>query len=186
MNEITVIDIISVVFTGVISGVVASIMFYILLLAVRPKIYVSDNVCRVQTANTGTLIHIKVVNKTHCMLTNVKYVLNFCKYISDGVFSTDEIPPLKIPLTFIDKYSEKDEDAEYAVRFSYVIPSSVCVSDGWLEFSIYAEHEFSNTVACVKKRYKCENMIDGTFESASSMRITSFNTENIMKIRSKN
>jgi hypothetical protein len=163
---------ISVLATGVISGLVASVVFYYLLQRVRPEIYVSDKVRKVQTDDDGTLVQIKVVNKTGYMLTNVKYALYFCKSVGDGVHSTDGIPPVKAqPLTFIDKYSQEDKNAEYAVRFFYRIPPNVPIAEGWLEFSIYAEHEFSNAAACVKKRYSSEDIIPGIFETGISMKI---------------
>jgi len=155
--------------TGVISGIVASVVFYIFLFFVRPKIYVSSKACR--APEDGTLIRIKVVNKTRFMLTNVKYALNFCQNQGDGVHQIKEIPPYRTPLEFIDKYSKNDENAEYAIRFSYKIPSDISLSDGWLEFSIYANHGFSNTSTCVKKKYVSDDIISGIFETGTSMKI---------------
>ena len=155
---------------GIISGVVASIMVYIFLLLVRPKIYVSDKICKT-VENGQTIFRIKVVNKTRYMLTNVKYTLNYCEKSGDGVHNVKEIPPLKTPLIFIDKYSRKDVNAEYAIRFTYPAVSDIITEQCWLEFSIYANHGFSNTTACVKKKYDAVNISPGIFETGTSMRI---------------
>jgi len=157
--------------TGVISGVVASVVFYIFLLLVRPKISVSSKICKAIEDEDGAFIRIKVVNRTRFMLTNVKYVLNFCQSRGEGVHQVEVIPPCKTPLEFIDKYSESDENAEYAIRFLYRIPPHISISDGWLEFSIHANHGFSNTSACVKKKYGSDDLISGIFETGTSMKI---------------
>jgi len=164
--------------TGVISGIVASVVFYIFLLFVRPKIEVSDKICKEIDNGDGSLIRIKVVNKTRCILTNVKYALNFCQRQGAGVHHIKEIPPTRTPLEFIDKYAKSDENAEYAIRFSYRIPADIRISDGWLEFSIHANHGFSNTSACVKKRYESDDIISGIFETGISMRILTIQTPN--------
>ena len=119
----------------------------ILLRVVRPKIDVSDEMSEEYTDEGVRLIRIKVVNKTRCMLTNVKYALNYCKRINTGVISTERIKPFKEPLIFIDKYSEEDDDDLYAYRLMFEIPKELNLSDKdeSLEFSIYAEHELAST-----------------------------------------
>ena len=155
--------------TGVISGVVASVVICIFLLSVRPKIRVSEKICR--DPDDGALIRIKVVNRTRFMLTNVKYVLNYCQNKSDGLHEIDAILPRKTPVEFIDKYSKSDEKAEYAIWFSYKIPPHIDVAKGWLEFSIHASHGFSKTSACVKKKYASGDIIPGKFDEGTSMKI---------------
>ena len=157
--------------TGIIAGVVASVVFYIFLFSVRPRIHVSNKICKESEDGGGAFIRIKVVNRTRSMLTNVKYVLNYCQNQGDGRHEIDTIPPRKTPLEFIDKYSKRDENAEYAVCFSYIIPPNIRISDGWLEFSIHASHGFSKTSACVKKKYASGDIIPGEFDIGTSMRI---------------
>jgi hypothetical protein len=108
----------------------------------------------------------------------VKYTLNFCQSSGDGVHRIEEIPPYKTPLEFIDKYSKKDENAEYAIRFSYRIPPHIRISEGWLEFSIHANHGFSNTASCVKRRYESSDIVPGMFETGISMRILTVPSQN--------
>ena len=157
--------------TGVISGVVAAVVFYIFLFSVRPKIYVSDKLCEEIDNDGNKIIRIKVVNKTHFMLTNVKYVLRFCRRRDEHVTQIKEIPPRGTPVGFIDKYSKSDKNSEYAIRFSYGVPPDMDISAGWLEFAIHANHGFSNTSACVKKTYKSEDIESGKiFETGTSMK----------------
>jgi len=162
------------IITGVISGLVASAVFYIFLLLVRPKIRVSEKVA----IEGETLIRIKVVNRTRCILTNVKYALSFCRRSGEGVCIVEEIQPLKTPLEVMSKYSCWDKNAEYAIRFSYKIPSHIRMSEGWLEFSIHANHGFSNTSACVKKRYESTDVMSGIFETGPSMKILAVPRQN--------
>jgi len=172
MSElITVTGVISSLITGVMSGTVAAIVFYIFLLSVRPKIDVSDKICKVSEDESGALVKIKVVNKTRFMLTNVKYGLRFCKRTDEGVHDTVVIVPAKEFLDFIDRYSGSDEDAEYAIRYSFKLPRDLDFSKGWLEFCIQANHSFSNTSVCMKKRYCSESIKPGKFETRTSMRI---------------
>ena len=131
----------------------------------------SAKVCKEGEDGEGTLIKIKVVNKTRCMLTNVRYALNFCRSSGECVHEIENIPPCKRSLEFIDKYSKNDENDENAIRFSYRIPPHVRIADGWLEFSIHASHGFSSTSACVKKQYGSDDIISGIFEIGTSMRI---------------
>jgi len=91
---------------------------------------VSTKVCKVSEDVEGTLIRVKVVNKTRYMLTNVKYVLNYCQKLGDGLYKIEAITPCVPPFDFIDKYSKSDENAEYAVRFSYKIPAHIRIADG--------------------------------------------------------
>jgi len=155
--------------TGIISGVVAAGLFYIFLFLVRPKICVSNKACR--DPEDGALIRIKVVNRSRSMLTNVKYVLRFCQSQDGYVTQIQEIPPRGTPVGFIDKYLGNDKNAEYAIRFSYNIPSGIKISDGWLEFAIQANHGFSNTSTCIKIKYGSGDIVSGIFETGTSMKI---------------
>ena len=157
--------------TGVISGLVASAVFYIFLLLVRPKINVSAKVCKASEDENGTFIKIKVVNGSFWALTNVKYTLDFCQSSGEGVYHIEVIKPHKASLEFISKYSWKDANSEYAIRFSYIIPPHIRISEGWLEFSIQGNHGFSNTSACVKKKYENADIVSGIFETGTSMKI---------------
>ena len=141
----------------------------------------SSKACKTIEDGDGALVKIKVVNRTRFIPTNVKYALNFCQSQGDGVHRVEEIPPYKSPLEFIDKYSKSDENAEYAIRFSYKIPSHIRISDGWLEFSIHANHGFSNTSACVKKRYGSDDIISGIFETGISMKILAIPNPNSLE-----
>jgi len=165
----------SALITGVISGVVASAMFYVFLLLVRPKIHISDKIC--YSYENGVLIfRIKVVNKTRAILFNVNYSLNFCENLDEGVYINQKnILPIKKPITIIAKYDKKDKNSEYAVRLTF---PGMCISDTddqWFEFSVSVSHGFSNTSVCMKKTYRFKDILPGIFEKGTSMNITKLN-----------
>ncbi|MCL2072116.1 MAG: hypothetical protein FWH07_07800 [Oscillospiraceae bacterium] len=163
-----VIDILIGTGTGIISGIMASVVFFLFLMFVRPKINISDKICR---ENSTNIFRIKIVNKTHSMLMNVKYTLYYCQKSGDGVYVAREISATETDLYVISKYSKKDINAEYAVRVKYEIDDDICISNGWLEFTICASHGFSNTSTCIKKRYSNSDISTGIFETGTSMRI---------------
>ena len=121
------------------------------------------------------ILRVKVVNRTRYKLINVKYSLNHCDSSKQPyVFDTHRVEPLKEPATFffVGKYSEQDNNALYAYRFGFKCPEGLDLSKAGssLEFSIYAEHEFSNAPVCVKKEYKGKDaIICGRFETRTSM-----------------
>jgi hypothetical protein len=122
------------------------------------------------------------------MLTNVKYTLYFYERCGDGVCNIQLLPPAKEPLVIINRYSSKDENSEYAVRLSYEIDDSIYIQNGWLEFSIHANHGFSNTTVCERKRFETTDISTGIFETGESMRIltvTQKNTQETQKTESR-
>lgn len=155
---------------GVISGIVASIFFTVILLLVRPKIKVSDKIC----CDDNHVYRIKVVNKTCFMLTNIKYKLYYCRIHGDGITTMEEIQPRKSsPIIHVNKYSIFDKDANYAFRISYNIDFEKYPIDRntKFEFVLIADHSLSNTTKCVNKDYCGEDIIKGVFESGQSTKI---------------
>jgi hypothetical protein len=154
---------------GIISGVVASIIVFLVLLLIRPKVIISSDICR----GDNDLCRIKVVNCTRAILTNLKYTLQCFTTRGDGIFDTTNIKPEKEPLIFIDKYDKDDEDASYAIRFSYKIPASCYLNDGHtkLVFTFLANHAYSNTSICIQREYTYNNIVHGIFETGKSTKI---------------
>ena len=155
---------------GVVSGIVASMFFTVILLLVKPKIKVSDKICY----DSDNKIHrIKIVNKTCYMLTNIRYKLFYCKIHGDGIITIEEIEPRKSPIICISKYDFFDKDANYAYRISYDIDFNKYPMDKntKLEFIFIADHAVSNTTKCVKRDYFEEDIWEGVFESGASTKI---------------
>lgn len=97
--------------TGIISGLIASLMFTIFLFLIKPKVKVAPKIVRIRKENGTCTLKVKVVNHTKAMLTNVKYALYYCDMHPDKISNFIEIPPRKTPMMFIDKYDRKDEEA---------------------------------------------------------------------------
>jgi len=159
--------ILSGIITGVISGIVASGIFFLVLLCFRPKVKISDEICR----GDGYYL-IKVVNHTKSMLKNLNYTLHIYETLGDGIFRLEHIKPRKRALFCIDKYDKSDMDANYAVCFSYEIPEEFLLNTGnKLVFNFLADHALSNTSACIKKEYTYDDIIEGVFETRTSTKI---------------
>lgn len=158
---------------GIISGIVASIFFTLILFFIKPKITVSDKICCCIDSNNNKTYRIKIVNRTCFMLTNIKYKLFYCKIHGDGITTIQEIEPRKSPIICIDKYNFFDKEAKYAIRISYDIDFEKYPinENSKIEFVFIADHSLSNTTTCVKKEYVADDIIEGLFESKKSTNI---------------
>lgn len=158
---------------GVISGIVASLCFSVFLLLIKPKVRISNEICREKETATSVVYRIKIVNHTYAILTNLKYTLHYCKMRGDGINEIIEIKPRKTPLISIDKNNLKKNNTDYAVRISYDIDLTECPLDDncKLIFTFIADHSWSNTTKCIRKEYRQSEIIDGVFESDKSVKI---------------
>lgn len=156
--------------TGIISGAIASLVFLLFMLIIRPRIVLSDSV---SVDKTGTY-RIKIVNKSRCRLSDLKYDLRLCDDHGDGIVDVVTIKPIKPRLDSIPKYSKKDKNSMYAIRISYKSKDDKCIineSNSYLEFTVSAKHTFSNTYTVVSKTYQCKDIKFGIFESGKSTNI---------------
>ena len=158
--------------SGVIAGIIASAIFMFIMYAIRPKINISDNLTFEEVGN-DTIIQVKITNMTRRMINNVRYGLYYCTISDDGINDIEEIPAKKSMLNNISAYNRGDEDAEYAIRISFVANDFLFPldSDDKLLFVISANHSLSNTLICKKKEYhKDDIMVNGIFESGASLK----------------
>lgn len=153
---------------SILSGIIASVCFAVLMLLIRPIIKVSNKM----TVQRGavSVYKVKVVNKTFAMLTNVKYSLHYCVDYDDGTTDITEIKPMKEKLSVIDRYSPFDKQGIYAVRISYEVDENKfpMKDNTRMVFTILADHAISNTTACKKVDYKAENIVEAIFETGKS------------------
>ncbi len=63
---------------GVISSIIASIVFYLLMILIKPRFAISEKISCVKVDDEYTDYMIKIVNKTRSVITNVNYMLTFC------------------------------------------------------------------------------------------------------------
>lgn len=158
---------------GIVSGIVASVCFSIIMFAIRPRFKVSKQIA--VSRGELSIYKIKVVNTSRSMLTNVRYSLHYCVDYTDGTSDISEIDPKKSKLDIISRYSRSDEQASYAVRISYKIDESKypMMDNTRLIFTILADHAYSNTTTCKKIDYKKEDLVEGIFETKKSTQILS-------------
>lgn len=161
------------IITGVISGIIASITFFVMLLLIRPNVKVSDSISRRKLDDEKAELKIKIVNKSMAMLSNVQYTLYYCKEGKDGIHAIEEISPRKKPLTSISKYTLNKNNTDYAIRITYDVDMGKYALDdsSKLIFVFVCNHSISNTTTSIQKEYRKENIIDGIFETDKSMKV---------------
>ncbi len=161
-------DLLEQMISSVVTGIIASIVFYFVLYLIKPRIKLSDVMCIDSESDKYKIMKIKVVNLSHSMLMNINYTLHYCVDYEDGLTDVTEIPPKKPPLSTFAKYTRKNTD--YAIRITYKIPNdSFPLRDNVkLVFTIQTTHPISNTSKCVGKDYRKDDIKRGTFESGRS------------------
>jgi len=162
------------IIAGIISGIIASITFFIMMRGLKPKILVSDDIALEEESNNTCIYRVKVVNKSKADLSNIEYRLYYCRVQPNGfMIDIQEIKPIKEPFSLMCKYTPTSDLCEYAYRISYDIDrEKFPINDqNYLMFSISAEHSVSNTMKSVSKKYYSQNVKRGKFETGVSLRI---------------
>ncbi len=170
----------NVVFVGVFSSLIASIVYALLSFGIKPKIKISDKICVTDNQNGTHTYKIKVVNKSHIQLVNVSYHLVYGVCGKDDISYIQEILPKKPPVTTIMKKNKKNTD--YALRVTYEINDGeyVCDDNSYFEFTMQATHPLSNSILCKKVRYYSKDIAHNfTFhigEDTNVIDLSVFNT----------
>lgn len=90
-------DLLEQMISSVVTGIIASIVFYFVLYLIKPRIKLSDVMCIDSESDKYKIMKIKVVNLSHSMLMNINYTLHYCVDYEDGLTDVTEIPPKKPP-----------------------------------------------------------------------------------------
>lgn len=155
--------------TGIISGVISSVFIYYFLFCIKPKVDIAAKVAANIENNGQALIRIKVVNKTHTNLAEVKYTLHKCHRYSDGIVHIDQVKSLKEPIPFIPRYSNDDQNASYAVRYTFALDPNILTSDDdYLLFSFYAKHSVSGSAIFIQREYRSGDIWRGAYQTRES------------------
>ena len=156
---------------GIISSIVASLVFYLLVILIKPNFDVSSEISTTDISDDTIRCKIKVVNRSRSILTNISYSLVYCIEGQDGIKDYNTIKPAKKALTFIRQYQEDNSD--YAVRLSFDINKNKypLSKDVTFIFTFQATHSFSNSIRIKQCKYKVDNMINGLFETGLSTKI---------------
>lgn len=156
--------------TGIITGIIASIVFYYMLKHIKPKLSISKYMCLIPQRQDSSIYQVKFVNESKKNITDLDYVLQHMAIGKDGVHTIKEIPPYKEKLKFISKYDKNDPDANYAVRISYDIPKEYMpTDDSKLLFTIIAKDPDSGSTRCIIQEFKAENLVCGKHETKKSL-----------------
>ncbi len=108
------------VLVGVVSGVVSSTVFYILLRGLQPKIEISQYIARVERDDC-VYYDFKIINGSKRPLTDVRAHASLARqiYAQGGpVFQTDLIPLIRDHYFELGARNKDDQRADYALRFA--------------------------------------------------------------------
>lgn len=156
--------------SGVISGLIASLVLFIFLLMIKPRIKVSGKLC---LASDGVTYRVKVINCSRVNLIDVKYTLHICKPLGGGIIDVEEILPAKRPIESIraKRSASADPEASYAMCISYDLGSHSLSPGAYYLFTICARHSWSGAVSLREQRYDQSQIERGQFETRDSMNI---------------
>ncbi len=167
------------VIIGILSSLVASLMFLLFLTRVRPKIIISDRIAKGKSSTGETVYRIKIINKTHRSIINVKAQLHLMiPTVTPGgiIMKSKEIPLKRSEIMEISKFDLKDEMAGYAFRFlTYENIEDLWKDDthSFLRFRIFATDSLSGFCKGFCKYYhtKRNSIKGGDFEFGNSLEI---------------
>ena len=160
------------VIVGLISGVVSSLISFVIMYFISPRIIIAPKIAESQEGN-DTFYRIKVVNKSRFPLYNVDYCLYYCDEQAEGVITTHRIHSFKPPLRFISRYSSRDKGHRYAVRITYKIDKTKYpLNDhAFLRITFVATHGFTGTTRCFSTTFTQNDVVNGVFEIGKSPRV---------------
>lgn len=160
------------ILAGFVSGLIASVVFFVFLQIVKPRLKVSKKISRGEK-DGRTLYRIKVVNKSLSMVCNLKYTLYYCSENTERLVNIQEIEPAKAPFTTIRGRRKRDKHNEHAVRLSYYFDEDLYpLEDGtYLKFVITANHSVTSTLRAVTRIYTKDDVETGGFETGDSFHI---------------
>ena len=160
------------IIVGVISGLLASLIFYTFLRALKPNIVISDKI-----AKSGDRFLIKIVNKANRDAIDIRAELLLMTPITvpGGIVWKRERLSLRPEyLMILPKYDKKDKDAKYAFRFSTEENLfEICNKpQQYLSFKIIAKDEVSGFgKVFIQKYYTEKDILEGSFEFGESLEI---------------
>lgn len=155
--------------TGILSGVIASIIFWVIQVKIKPRFDISRSMCINQNDKGLVIGKIKIINLSKSMLMNVKYTLTYCVDYEDGLSDVSEIKPKKVPLTSLSAFSRNNTD--YAVRITYEWEEKKYPlnENCRFVFTLQGTHPLSNTTKCMEVEYRKDNLKSGVFQIGRSL-----------------
>ena len=165
--------------TGLLSGIVASVLFAILSRCFKPKIVIADKIAKTYEGETP-VYKVKFVNLSKHYAKNVHITAQFIDrqnaHEENGVIV--QTRPLKFVRTnfqFVEPFDSKDGEARYAVRLRFYDNIEKLWNDPdhtALEISVYCENEMNGVGKVFKKVYSTPRSISvGTYETGKNTNI---------------
>lgn len=168
------------VLLAVIVGLVANVIFFIILSRFKPKIEISPEIAKGRCTITGkTIYRIKVINRCSYAIMDIRSYLHIYKNYpstTGEVWKSESIDLQRSDPLIIDKYSKNDDDANYAYRFlTYDDIEEKWKDDNsqFLRFRIFARHSASGFGAFFFKDYKLKenSIVEGDFSKGDTFKI---------------
>ena len=156
---------------GIISSIIASIVFYLIMIFIKPRFIISDKIGCTKVDNEYVDYVIKIVNTTHAYITNIDYSLLYCIESDDGVVEIKIVEPLKTPLKNLDKYTKKNTDYAYRITYRIKKEDYPLNENTYFEFTFQANHSFSNAMKIKKSIYRKGSIMSGIFETGKSVKV---------------
>lgn len=167
-------NILAVIATGAVASLVASGMFLAFLRAIRPRIVICDHITR-----SGGVYSLKIINRSRFELIDIDLRLDLVHSEpappDAGPLMTLKNVPLKTERLFVlSKYSGRDTEGRYAVRFAISGDLDTLWAadpEGFLLFRVAATHSLSGFRKVVSKRFTHDAIKDGNFHFGTSCEI---------------
>ena len=157
--------------TGIISGIIASIIFLFYSRKKIPKITLSNDVITDHDPITGAnSLAIKFVNTSNRGLINVSAILYGDFYHNDDESMGTYKQLCKKEVPFIPKYCKKDDKMKYAIQATFPLNGELNIKKLQQEYhslsvKIVAQDSYYGTHATVTKTFKLDNIKeDSIFE----------------------
>ena len=163
---------------GIITGLVASMIFFYALYTLKPKLKISDQIAKGQDVVDGrTLYRIKVVNHTKVPVIDVRAQLHIFRGFGAGqgrIYKSREVELKQSSPIAIPQYNKKDKEANYAYRFVTYKPLDEEWRDAqeFLRFRIICNHAVSGFGQYFFRDYYVkDDIVEGNFEKGDSFKI---------------
>lgn len=181
-------NIVTSLIVGVLSGLVASVIYMIIMNTIKPKIKIAEDLAVEVLPENKFIIRVKIVNKTRQALANINYSLSYYIQTNPDNWKVCVLEPRQTqPIPIVGKYRKKATDNE--IRISYMFdlnkiedPNRTINDYGFNEksemvipvankfvFNIVASHPFTNATACSIEEYKMQHLIKGTYIEGDDM-----------------
>ena|SRR5579859_6214868 len=164
---------------GILSSLVASIVFLLLLSTLRPNIEISESIAQGKDALDASMYSIKVINRGRRSVMNVKAQLQLIEPTNAPNGTIEEASD--IPLEGTDPlelaaFSRKDDTEGYACRFSTLEDMDKCWADdkhAYLRFRIFATDSLSGLGRVFTQKYRLKRIAlrNGSFVKGHELTI---------------